>query len=112
MSQTELTVKPVLKWVGGKSKLLPRLLSHVPAELVSGASTGVVSRTVAAPPGRILRATYIEPFAGSAALLFALQPQRAILSDLNPHLIHFYKTVRDHPADCLALLKAMQQLCL
>lgn len=36
---------------------------------------------------------YVEPFAGSAALFFALQPKRALLSDLNGELINSYNQV-------------------
>ena len=42
--------KPIVKWAGGKSKLLGELLARVPAHV----------------------RTYAEPFAGGAALFFAL----------------------------------------
>ncbi len=57
---------PFIKWVGGKTSLLPELLKHV--------------------PGRLRR--YHEPFVGGGALFFAVQPRRAHLSDHNPELIH------------------------
>lgn len=41
---------------------------------------------------------YIEPFAGSAALFFAIAPSRAVLGDLNGELIQTYRAVRDDPA--------------
>lgn len=65
---------PMLRWAGSKRKLLPHLVRSV---------------------GRFER--YVEPFAGSACLFFALQPKSAILGDFNNHLIQTYKTVRDHP---------------
>jgi DNA adenine methylase len=40
---------------------------------------------------------YIEPFAGSAVLFFALRPKRAILGDLNTELIQVYRTLRNSP---------------
>jgi DNA adenine methylase len=40
---------------------------------------------------------YVEPFAGSAALFFALQPSSAILGDLNGHLVNAMRCVRDDP---------------
>lgn len=64
---------PFLKWVGGKTALLPELLKHVPA--------------------RIRR--YHEPFVGGGALFFAVRPRRARLSDDNGELIHCYRQVRD-----------------
>ena len=64
---------PFVKWVGGKTSLLPELLKHVPA--------------------RARR--YHEPFVGGGALFFAVAPRRALLSDLNAELIHCYQQVRD-----------------
>lgn len=40
---------------------------------------------------------YIEPFAGSAALFFAVAPPRAVLGDLNGELIQTYRAVRHDP---------------
>lgn len=60
---------PVVKWVGGKTKLLPELLRRVPRAY-----------------GR-----YFEPFAGGAALFFRLAPARAVLNDLNPDLVNLYR---------------------
>ena len=37
---------------------------------------------------------YVEPFAGSAALFFALSPRRALLSDINRELIEAYRAVQ------------------
>lgn len=42
---------------------------------------------------------YYEPFAGSAALFFAIRPKLATLSDVNPELINFYRHLkRDYKA--------------
>ena len=64
---------PVVKWAGGKTRLLPELLKRVP-------------RTY----GR-----YFEPFAGGAALFFHLAPAHGVLSDTNSDLIATYVAVRD-----------------
>jgi DNA adenine methylase len=40
---------------------------------------------------------YVEPFAGSAALFFAVEPARALLGDLNGELIDAYKALRADP---------------
>ncbi|HEY6908927.1 MAG TPA: DNA adenine methylase [Myxococcales bacterium] len=64
---------PFLKWVGGKTSLLPELLKHVPARL----------------------RRYHEPFVGGGALFFAVAPRRARISDDNAELIHCYQQVRD-----------------
>lgn len=64
---------PFLKWVGGKTSLLPELLRHVPQRL----------------------RRYHEPFVGGGALFFAVAPRRAVLSDSNAELVHCYQQVRD-----------------
>src|SRR4030081_663944 len=74
---------PFLKWVGGKTSLLPELLKHVPARLRG----------------------YHEPFVGGGALFFAVAPARAILSDSNAELIHCYQQVRD---DVYGVLHALE----
>jgi DNA adenine methylase len=76
---------PFLKWAGGKSRLLRKYEPHLP------------------PPDSIRR--YYEPFIGSAALFFHLQPCQAQLSDCNHKLIETYEVVRD---DVEALIDALQ----
>jgi DNA adenine methylase len=74
MSDTEWS-PPLLRWAGSKRKLIPHLRARVPS--------------------RYNR--YIEPFAGSACLFFALRPRQAIISDLNIELIQAYRVLRSHP---------------
>jgi DNA adenine methylase len=61
--------KPPLKWAGGKRWLLPYL-----APLWESHSSR----------------RYVEPFCGGLAAPLGLQPKRALLNDINPHLINFY----------------------
>ena len=42
---------------------------------------------------------YVEPFAGSACLFFALEPSTALLGDINGELIETYEVVRSQPRD-------------
>jgi DNA adenine methylase len=78
-SHTEITrpsrIAPIFRWAGSKRKLLDAIVSRVPP---------TYSR-------------YVEPFAGSACLFFALRPPAAILNDLNQELIATYSTIRKHP---------------
>jgi DNA adenine methylase len=37
---------------------------------------------------------YVEPFCGGLAIALGLQPRRAWLNDLNPHLINFYRQIQ------------------
>ena len=63
-------IKPPLKWAGGKRWLV----SHL------------------APIWqRHLERRYVEPFCGGLAVALGLQPKRALLNDVNPHLINFYR---------------------
>jgi DNA adenine methylase len=57
-------------------------------------------------PGRFAR--YFEPFCGGAALFFALQPERALLSDANAELIHCYRTVSRCPERVIGALMRMR----
>ena len=61
---------PPLKWAGGKRWLVPHLQniwqSHHNLRLV-------------------------EPFCGGLAIALGLQPQKALLNDINPHVINFYE---------------------
>lgn len=66
-------VAPVLKWVGGKRQLLPEIRKSLPREF----------------------STYYEPFLGGGAVLFDLQPARAVVNDVNPELINVYCVIRD-----------------
>lgn len=67
--------KPFLRWAGSKRKQLSRL-----SAFWSNSHTG-----------------YVEPFAGSACLFFAIAPSSAVLGDSNRELIEVYKVVRDAP---------------
>ena len=87
-------MKPIVKWAGGKARLLGELLQRVPTRM----------------------RTYAEPFAGGAALFFALAAdatspardrrvfKRAVLADQNEDLIACYRAVRD---DVDGLLEAL-----
>lgn len=61
-----------LRWAGSKRRLLPTLLAAAPQQFDR----------------------YVEPFAGSACLFFALEPRRAVLADINDDLINAYRTLK------------------
>src|SRR5919205_1434543 len=67
-------LKPPLKWAGGKRWLAP----HLKPIWESNAER-----------------RYVEPFCGGLAVVFGLQPKNALLNDINPHLINFYRQVRN-----------------
>lgn len=76
-------VAPVLKWVGGKRQLLPDINSLLPKSIKS----------------------YCEPFVGGGALLFDLQPKKAIVNDINSDLILVYKVIKDNVDELILLLE-------
>jgi DNA adenine methylase len=65
--------KPFLRWAGSKRKQISRLRLF----------------------WRPTYARYIEPFAGSCSLFFALAPEHAVLADKNSELIETYSAVRE-----------------
>lgn len=78
--------EPLLKWAGGKRRLLPQILPYLPKT-----------------EGR-----YYEPFFGGGALFFSLQPTSALLSDSNSELINAYLQVRDNLGAVVRNLRRLQ----
>ncbi len=76
--------RPFIKWVGGKTQLLPELVKRVPKTMDR----------------------YYEPFLGGGALFFRLQPEQAILTDINSDLVSLYRVIRDSVE---ALIEDMDQ---
>lgn len=66
-------LKPPLKWAGGKRWLAPRLAPYW-------------------APYRERR--LVEPFCGGLAVALGLLPDQALLNDINPHLIAFYRQLK------------------
>ncbi|MBI3664337.1 MAG: Dam family site-specific DNA-(adenine-N6)-methyltransferase [Acidobacteria bacterium] len=56
------------------------------------------------PSGNRYR-TYFEAFFGGGAVYFAVQPKRAVLSDVNADLINCYQLVRKKPKSVASLLR-------
>ncbi len=70
-------VKPFIRWAGGKSRLLPRILPHVPDAIND----------------------YYEPFLGGGAVFLACAHRvsgRSHLADLNEDLVSAWVALRDH----------------
>lgn len=70
-------MKPIIKYRGGKSKEIREFASLIPQDYDR----------------------YIEPFFGGGAVFFFLEPEEALINDINVRLISFYRQVRDeYPA--------------
>ncbi|MEX3998742.1 DNA adenine methylase [Paraburkholderia sp. EG285A] len=76
-------MKPVLRWAGSKRQILSKLTGLAPD----------------------IGGRYIEPFCGSACLFLALNPSRALLGDVNPHLVSAYGALRAAPDAIAGVLK-------
>lgn len=85
MSKIDLA-SPVVKWVGGKRQLLDRLIPLIPTTFT----------------------TYCEPFIGGGAVLFSLQPQNAIINDINSELIGVYNAIKYNIDELIARLEKFE----
>jgi DNA adenine methylase len=68
-----LSLKPFVKWAGGKTQIISEILKLIPNSFD----------------------TYYEPFLGGGALLFQLKPISAVVSDYNSELITAYNCFQD-----------------
>ncbi|MDN5348529.1 MAG: adenine methylase [Clostridia bacterium] len=75
--------RPFLKWAGGKGQLLEQFKPLFPKQYER----------------------YIEPMVGGGAVFFFLQPEKAILMDLNAELMEVYRVVRDNVEELIADLE-------
>lgn len=84
------TVKPFIKWAGGKSQLLEVIREKYPSGIER----------------------YCEPFVGGGAVLLDVlanfQPKEVLINDINPELVNVYTQVRDDVDDIIAMLSDMQ----
>lgn len=78
-------IKPFIRWAGGKSRLLPRILPRVPDSIKN----------------------YYEPFLGGGAVFLACTARisgRSCLADLNEHLVAAWIAMRDHQSELRPLI--------
>lgn len=68
-------VTPFVKWAGGKRQLLDKISERLPQ----------------------IYNNYFEPFIGGGAVLFELQPESAVINDINASLINTYRIVASNP---------------
>jgi DNA adenine methylase len=66
--------RPPLKWAGGKRWLIPHLASLYE---------------------KFSDRRLVEPFVGGMAVALGLRPKQALLNDVNPHVINFYRHLKD-----------------
>ncbi|RLD90559.1 MAG: DNA adenine methylase [Bacteroidetes bacterium] len=76
-------IAPFVKWVGGKRQLLPAINNLLPTKYT----------------------TYYEPFVGGGAVLFYIQPKKAVINDFNSELINVYNVIKNNPNELISDLK-------
>lgn len=89
----EKSVKPFLKWAGGKGQLLREIRQYYPFE------DGTITK-------------YAEPFVGGGAVLFDIlsrfEPESVYISDINAELINTYCVIREDVDNLIEMLYKMQ----
>lgn len=85
-----MIAKPFIKWVGGKTQLLPEIRQYYPENITR----------------------YCEPFVGGGAVLFdvlqTFHPNEVLINDINPELINLYENIRDNCEPLIQLLEHFQ----
>lgn len=71
--------KPVIKWVGGKRQLIPKIKEYMPTEYNR----------------------YFEPFIGGGAVFFELKQTDSFINDYNPELTNLYEIIKNKPQELI-----------
>ena len=79
-------MEPVLKWAGGKRKLVSNIIQLIDVK-------------------ELKNHRLFEPFFGGGSLTFALECPNVTINDLNPELYNVYMQIRDNPEELIKLLK-------
>lgn len=94
MKKHETTLKPFIKWAGGKGQLLNDIRSTYPKDL-----------------GKSIK-KYAEPFIGGGAVLFDVlsnyELEEIYISDVNYELVNTYRVVRDEVDKLIIKLQILQ----
>ena len=85
-----MSARPFIKWVGGKTQLLPEIRQRYPENITR----------------------YCEPFVGGGAVLFDVlqkfHPNEVLINDINPELINLYENIRNNCEPLIQLLEHFQ----
>lgn len=88
--------KPLIRWFGGKGRLIPKLMARLPANFDSSCNL------------------WVEPFAGGGAMFLHVLSEcpnikEAVINDLNPHLINYYLAAREDPQQLHSEIEHVKQ---
>ena len=85
------TVKPFVKWAGGKSQLLSTIREKYPKKIDK----------------------YCEPFVGGGAVLLDVlancQPKEVLINDINAELVNTYSQIKNNVDELIEILSEMQK---
>ena len=85
-----MNTKPFIKWVGGKTQLLPEIRKHYPPRIKK----------------------YCEPFVGGGAVLFDVlqkcNPEEVLINDINAELINTYFQIKNNCGNLIQKLFEIQ----
>lgn len=85
-----MSAKPFIKWVGGKTQLLPEIRQKYPEQITR----------------------YCEPFVGGGAVLLDVlqefHPQEVLINDINPELINLYLQIKNNCEPLITILTNLQ----
>ena len=81
--------RPVIKWVGSKRRESGRIVPKLQGKMTD-------------------RSIYYEPFAGSAAIFFALRPRQAVVNDILPELGVLYRALQLSPTNVCSSLQVLK----
>jgi len=79
-----------IRYPGGKQRILEYILPYLPSR-------------------NLIKGKYIEPFVGGGAVFFAVNPECALLSDINKELIDLYRGIRLNPSKVWEIYESFPQ---
>ena len=81
-----MKLKPVVKWLGGKTQLIDKILSKI----------------------QITTGRFVEPFVGGGSVFLYIQPDKLHINDINPYLMNMYRVIKDNPEELIIDLQTHQ----
>ena len=95
-TKNQLTMKPFVKWAGGKTRLLKEIEQRLPADFDTWEDV-----------------VYVEPFVGGGSVLFHMLKKhnnisKAVINDINPVLMHAYQKIKQAPMSIMDNLVALR----
>lgn len=87
MNKLKGDITPILKWAGGKRKLIPEIKKRIPKNYN----------------------TYFEPFVGGGSVFLTLQPENCCVNDFNSELINVYLVVKNNLTELIEILKVHKE---